>query len=162
MIASIRRVVTGLDSAGRSCVVSDGPVATEGTRALAIWDAHPSDLRDQVMHMDVETPQLIEPAAGSARWRYVRIPPHEEYLAELSRTGPAGFDAEGYHITRTVDLCYITRGELHLDLDTESVRLSAGDCVVQQATRHAWRSVSGAEMLAVMIAVLPPEIARRP
>jgi len=45
------------------------------------------------------------------------------------------------HTTHTVDYAILLDGELWLELDDgETVHLSAGDIVVQQATRHGWRN----------------------
>lgn len=45
------------------------------------------------------------------------------------------------HVTQTVDYAILLDGELWLELnDGETVHLSAGDVVVQQATRHGWRN----------------------
>lgn len=47
----------------------------------------------------------------------------------------------GMHITNTVDFAYIISGEVWLELDDrQQVLLSAGDTVVQNGTRHAWRN----------------------
>jgi hypothetical protein len=45
----------------------------------------------------------------------------------------------GMHTTDTVDFDVIVSGEVFLELDDGSeVLLKAGDCVVQNGTRHAW------------------------
>jgi len=47
------------------------------------------------------------------------------------------------HTTDTVDLDVIVSGEVYLELDDgKEVLLKAGDCVVQNGTRHAWRNRS--------------------
>jgi uncharacterized cupin superfamily protein len=51
-----------------------------------------------------------------------------------------GIDKDGFHTTRTVDFDCLIEGEITLILDDEQVRLEPGDCVVQQATRHAWKN----------------------
>ena len=54
-------------------------------------------------------------------------------------------DNPGMHRTDTVDYIVVLSGEVSLELDDgETVHLSAGDCVVQNGTRHAWRNTSGA------------------
>jgi mannose-6-phosphate isomerase-like protein (cupin superfamily) len=66
-----------------------------------------------------------------------------EHVAELpgiaERFEP---DAPGMHRTDTLDYAIILSGEITLELD-DGVRkqLSAGDIVVQQGTRHAWRNL---------------------
>ncbi|WP_222400554.1 cupin domain-containing protein [Rhizobium leguminosarum] len=69
-------------------------------------------------------------------------------------------DSPGMHKTPTIDYVLMLSGELWLELDRgEKRRLTAGDIVVQNGTRHAWRNLSygPARILSVMIgASLPP------
>jgi quercetin dioxygenase-like cupin family protein len=47
----------------------------------------------------------------------------------------------GMHTTDTIDFEYIVSGECWLELDEgATVQLKAGDTVVQNGTRHAWRN----------------------
>ena len=49
----------------------------------------------------------------------------------------------GMHTTDTVDIDVVISGEVDLELDDGSeVHLKAGDCVIQNGTRHAWRNRS--------------------
>jgi mannose-6-phosphate isomerase-like protein (cupin superfamily) len=49
----------------------------------------------------------------------------------------------GMHTTDTVDIDVVISGEVDLELDDgETVHLGAGDCVIQNGTRHAWRNKS--------------------
>lgn len=76
---------------------------------------------------------------------------HTEFLPGLAES----FDPEGsgMHQTATVDFDVIVSGELWLELDDGELRhLRAGDIVIQNGTRHAWRNRS--EAPAVMLAVL--------
>ena len=45
--------------------------------------------------------------------------------------------------TKTLDICIVLEGEITLVLDTEEVKLKAGDTVVQRGTNHAWSNRSG-------------------
>jgi quercetin dioxygenase-like cupin family protein len=50
-------------------------------------------------------------------------------------------DHPGMHTTDTVDYEYVVSGEIDLELDDgATVHLVAGDTVVQNGTRHAWRN----------------------
>ena len=50
-------------------------------------------------------------------------------------------DAPGMHTTDSIDFDYVISGEVWLELDDgEEVHLRAGDTVVQNGTRHAWRN----------------------
>jgi len=49
------------------------------------------------------------------------------------------------HTTDTIDCAVVISGECWLELDGEAeTHLHAGDCVVQNGTRHAWRNRSDA------------------
>jgi len=49
-------------------------------------------------------------------------------------------DAPGVHTTDSIDYDIVLDGEIWLELDDETVHLSAGDVAVQNGTRHAWRN----------------------
>jgi mannose-6-phosphate isomerase-like protein (cupin superfamily) len=50
-------------------------------------------------------------------------------------------DGSGMHTTDTMDYLMVVHGEATLELDDgERVVLRAGDVVVQNGTRHAWRN----------------------
>jgi uncharacterized cupin superfamily protein len=52
-------------------------------------------------------------------------------------------DAPGMHTTDTIDFEVVLDGEVWLELDDGvEVHLRAGDTVVQNGTRHAWRNRS--------------------
>ena len=58
-------------------------------------------------------------------------------------------DNPGMHTSDTVDFVYIISGEIWLELDDGAeVRVGAGDCVVQNGTRHAWRNKSAEPCIA--------------
>jgi quercetin dioxygenase-like cupin family protein len=50
-------------------------------------------------------------------------------------------DHPGIHTTDSIDFEYIISGEVWLELDDGiEVHLRAGDTIVQNGTRHAWRN----------------------
>jgi quercetin dioxygenase-like cupin family protein len=52
-------------------------------------------------------------------------------------------DHPGMHTTDTVDFDVVISGEVYLELDDGAeVLLTAGDCVIQNGTRHAWHNRS--------------------
>ena len=60
-------------------------------------------------------------------------------------------NSPGMHTTDTVDFAYIISGEVWLELDDgATVHLRAGDTVVQNGTRHAWRN-KGTEPCRVVV-----------
>lgn len=60
----------------------------------------------------------------------------------------------GMHTTDTVDFDLVISGEVWLELDDGAeVHLGAGDCVIQNGTRHAWRNRSD-EPCVIAVALL--------
>jgi mannose-6-phosphate isomerase-like protein (cupin superfamily) len=156
----IRRVVTGHDSQGRSRVVDDGhvePITSElmpGYAAYRLWgrDERPTFPDDGSPH---RADAYFPPRDGS-RFMVNSIPPGEPVpppdldeaaaLNELERLMPGAMaamepDAPGMHTTDSIDYVVIVSGEVTLELDDgEQTVLRAGDVVIQNGTRHAWRN----------------------
>ena len=42
------------------------------------------------------------------------------------------------HRTETIDYVIVIEGEIDMDMDASTVRLKAGDVMVQRGTNHAW------------------------
>lgn len=170
----VRRIVTG-ERDGKSVVVSDGQVenthdyaSVPGFRTTLAWASElgptlPFDGRDPAAGI-----QSMLPAPNGTRVIVVQFPPdsvmaapgfdgaaagaeYAQYLPGLAETFDA--DGSGFHRTATVDYDVILSGELWLELDDGEVRhLKAGDVVIQNGTRHAWRNRT--ETPAVMLSVL--------
>jgi len=57
----------------------------------------------------------------------------------------------GMHTTDTVDFDVVLSGEIYLELDDGSeVLLKAGDCVIQNGTRHAWQNRSAKDCISAV------------
>ena len=80
------------------------------------------------------------------RWPCKRTLDFQRALAEMEQKLPglAGHlevDNPGMHTTNTIDFEYVISGEVWLELDDgKEIHLRAGDTVVQNGTRHAWRN----------------------
>ncbi|MDX8440255.1 cupin domain-containing protein [Mesorhizobium australafricanum] len=160
----IRRVVTGRNSAGKSVVISDGPSPQEmvlqhtpGFVSSPQWKIEGTpelggvDLQDPMN----ATGTMIMPAGGSSFW-VITFPPDSVFMSsqwnpavagpELTEASPGiaermESDSPGMHQTPTVDYVTVVKGRLILELDDgKTVELNAGDTVVQQGARHAWRN----------------------
>jgi mannose-6-phosphate isomerase-like protein (cupin superfamily) len=156
----IRRVVTGHDSEGKARVVDDGDVEPStselmpGCAAYRLWgrDERPT-------FPDDGSPRRAEayyPPRDGSRFMINVIAPGElvprpgldeaAALAELERLMPGAMaamepDSPGMHTTDSIDYVMVVSGEVTLDLDDgEQSLLRAGDVVVQNGTRHAWRN----------------------
>jgi mannose-6-phosphate isomerase-like protein (cupin superfamily) len=158
----IRRVVTGHDTEGKARVVDDrevGPITSElipGYAAYRLWgrDEHPT-------FPDDGSPRPAEayyPPRDGSRFMVNVIPPGEPVpppgldtaaaLDTLERQMPGAMaliepDTPGMHTTDTLDYVLVASGEVTLELDDgEHTLLRAGDVVIQNGTRHAWRNHS--------------------
>lgn len=157
----VRRVVTGFDEQGRSCVVSDGPAPRThdfqhipGFSNTLVWTMRdltaptgtPTDLTG--------TTQSVIPGPLGSGLTVVRIPPlsvfdsidPREANAEQARALPGlaeAFDPDrpGFHATQTVDYVIVLDGELWLALDQGPETLvGRGHTVIQNGTTHAWHN----------------------
>lgn len=137
---SRRLVVTSADADGASRVLSDRRVVATILGDGSAGDAWVGDLwtMERVppgleAAVPADRAHELEPPDGGAVFRIVQIPP-DPPPAEDGTPRPR-FD---WHATDTVDCLVILSGVIRLLLDEGEVELGAGDCVVQQATRHAW------------------------
>ncbi|HZT26188.1 MAG TPA: cupin domain-containing protein [Pseudolabrys sp.] len=127
MTLKIRRVVTGHDAQGRAKVLIDEEVSNvistrPGALSSVIWssDQLPVDNdgdRDP-SHKEIETT-----IPGGSVFRVVSF-------------GPGV--APRNHRTDSIDYAVVISGEIDMELDIGSVRLKAGDVLVQRGTIHNW------------------------
>jgi mannose-6-phosphate isomerase-like protein (cupin superfamily) len=103
-------------------------------------------------------PPTYFPPPGGYRFGFFTLGPEDVMLpedldfgtalAELPQKLPGLADVmepdrPGMHTTDTVDIDVVISGELWLELDDgKEVKMSAGECVVQNGTRHAWHNRS--------------------
>jgi mannose-6-phosphate isomerase-like protein (cupin superfamily) len=162
-MTAIRRVVTGVDQAGRSVVLGDGPAPRTheyrhipGMTTTLLWATAAEDL-DAYAGVD-PTPAVTRdlPGPGETRFLLVQFPPDAVFAdpgfdaaaaeAETRAVSPqlaARFepDSPGMHTTDTIDYQIVLSGRLDLELDDgRLVSLNPGDVVVQCGNRHAWRN----------------------
>jgi mannose-6-phosphate isomerase-like protein (cupin superfamily) len=173
----LRRVVTGIDAAGKSYVAINGPPAnireSDGRGAAEFWitDATPAD-NAAPGDPAAERPPRLEPPAGGSVVRYFMVAPENKALspAELEAQTAARFAAMGashcrvdtsrhpsMHTTRTVDYIVVLSGRVTLLLDKGEVELKPFDVVVQRGTNHGWanRGDEPAVMAAILIDAKP-------
>lgn len=123
----MRRIVTGVDSTGHSCLVVDSQATqTEVTPDYVLDDLWSMGLPAEVAgSTELPEPPGADITEGVVLWRRCTI--------------PAGVEI-GFHSTDTVDWVTVLSGAVTLLLESGQVDLSPGDCVVQRNTLHGWRN----------------------
>ncbi len=134
---SARRVVTGLNAEGRSCVLIDGDVPDFATRGLALVWATRATPADNSGSADPVSPYEIE---------MLHMPGSNFAICTFSPGAPAYM-----HATDTIDYLVIISGEVTLVLEDGEARLGPGDLVVDRGVMHAWRNDSGAPCVAAVV-----------
>jgi mannose-6-phosphate isomerase-like protein (cupin superfamily) len=138
---AIRRVVTGLDGQGRSCVLIDGEVPRASPVATLVW-------RNAAIPADNSG---TEDAGGPYEMEQLHDGGVNFILTEM----PPGESGEAFmHATDTIDYLAVISGEITMVLETGEVVLRAGDLIVDRGVIHGWRN-DGADM-AVMVSVTVP------
>lgn len=133
-----RRVVTGLDAAGKSCVVIDGPIPrfNEVGAALA-WTtaAHPADNSGSA---DTVGPYGLE---------MLHTPGSNFAICEFA----AGNTEAMMHATDTIDYLVILQGRVTLVLESGEVHLGPGDFVVDRGVLHGWSNPHAETCVAAVV-----------
>jgi quercetin dioxygenase-like cupin family protein len=127
----IRRVVTGHDAAHVAKVLIDAPAAnakypqpgqvstlmwcTDGAPAKIPIGENPEDLGARILG--------TAPPRNGTRFTVIDFPPG---------------NAPHMHRTETVDYVIVIEGEIEMDMDASTVKLKAGDILIQRGTNHAW------------------------
>jgi len=142
MIAAIkaRRVVTGLNAEGRSCVVLDGPLAPLGDAAGLAW------LTGAIPVDNSGTADCPQPA-----FSFDLI--HQGGSICMIHEYRKG-EGEFWHATDTIDYIVMLSGEVVLELESGAVTLRAGDFLVDRGVMHLWRNERD-EPARAMIVMLP-------
>jgi mannose-6-phosphate isomerase-like protein (cupin superfamily) len=125
-ILAHRRVVTGLDAAGKSCVIIDGAIPRFNTMSAALaWrtGAHPADNSGSA---DTVAPYAVD---------LLHTPGSNFAVCQF----PAGAQ-EIMHATDTIDYLVILSGRVTLVLEAGEADLGPGDFVVDRGVFHGWRN----------------------
>jgi quercetin dioxygenase-like cupin family protein len=136
-------------------VLTDGPAAnrrisSSGGVSTLIWctDRTPADIPVGENTEDMGARQLgTPPPPDGTRFTVNDIPP--------GRIGPM-------HRTETIDYVIVLSGEIEMEMDNSTIRLKAGDVLVQRGTNHAWinRGTGPARVAFVLIDAKPLGIGR--
>lgn len=140
----MRTVITGVDEAGRSCVVSQDELTLDQLApGFAMGIPYATTSNPPPARAGGQAPLIDQGiAAGLVRWMVIDL----------------GADSETpMHHTDTLDLQTVLSGSVDLVLDDGAHHLEAGDLVVLTGVDHAWRAgPQGARLSAVLIGTPPP------
>ncbi|WP_221159088.1 cupin domain-containing protein [Rhizobium bangladeshense] len=170
-----QRIITGNDTSGKAVFLdtlvtpqTSAFVHVPGFIVSTLWSTSEKATIPHTVNDPVPSVTSLVPAPGETRFVKVTFPPDSslesitnweavgvEYSSKLPGLAEKfEADSPGMHTTPTVDYIIVLSGELWLELDAGEQRyLKAGDVVVQNGTRHAWRnrSANPATILSVMI-----------
>lgn len=158
----VRRVVTGHDTQGKAMVVKDTAVAPTTFKHVAGFEFHQLWGSDETVTFpdggNEPEYKTYYPQLNGFRFTFFTIGPSsvetsddfdfDAAMQELEAKAPGMAellepDDPGFHTTDTIDFDYVISGEVWLELDNgEEVHLKAGDVIVMNGTRHAWRNKS--------------------
>jgi len=127
MSLRLRRVVTGHDDQGRAKVLIDEQVTNvtqsrPGANASVIWSSVGFPVDNDGDH-DPSHEKIATTLDNGAVFRVVSFGP--------------GVSPRN-HRTDSIDFAVVMSGEIDMELDVGSVRLKAGDVLVQRGTIHNW------------------------
>lgn len=135
-----RRIVTGLDAAGRSAILIDG-AAEMVAWATAETPVDNSGSEDQGGGFSFATPR------GGSKFLMLEIP----------STPPGEMFGPGMHATDTIDYLVVVKGEIVLITESGETVCRVGDMIVDRGVMHGWRNdgAEGALLACVMIDAAP-------
>lgn len=134
---SHRRVVTGLDDQGQSCVIIDGPVPQFNSMSAALVWCTEGQPADNSGNADPVGPYTIETLhTTGSNFTICQFPPNSP---------------EVMHATDTIDYLIILRGKVTLVLEEGEADLGPGDLIVDRGVLHGWRNPHGEPCVAVAV-----------
>src|SRR5262245_17032371 len=134
----MRRVVSGRNAEGKSYIVSD-EMAEVGT----LWTTKPDQPIGQAPPGE---PRRLTHVTGESRCFVAAIAPSKDPKPNLE-------NRVGFHETGGIAYCYILNGELAFLVDTQEVKVRAGDLVVERNAFHSWRNEGTTPVLMLIASV---------
>lgn len=132
-----RRIVTGLNSEGKSTVIIDDAVPRFNDMSAAlIWktDQYPADNSG---NKDTAVPYSVELLhTPGSNFAVCEFPPHTQAYM---------------HATDTIDYLVILSGHVTLVMEEGDVNLGPGDFVVDRGVMHGWRNSNDEPCVAAAI-----------
>jgi quercetin dioxygenase-like cupin family protein len=152
MTYQYRRVVTGHDGTGKAIVQRDDVFSTAelrpGAHASVAWATAGFPVDNSGSHDGSERTVRTSESDGSV-FRIVQYQPGV---------------TPRRHRTDSIDYAVVLSGSIDMELDGETVHLSAGDVLIQRGTIHNWinRGTEPCTIAFVLIGAKPPVINGRP
>ena len=130
-----RRVVAGIGSDGKSCVVLDDEVTPdmdpEIGSVVSLWAGRMGRVSNEAAIEDALVPFTLDKLSA------------DQYFFQIAVFAPKlADDIIPMHFTNTTDHWYVAEGEIILVLQTGDVTLKAGDFGVCRGVMHSWRNDS--------------------
>ncbi len=152
----VRRVITGHNAAGKSCILKDGLASNAmemgsmaGLLVTDLWETASAPADNSGDKDNADRPIRLEPPPNGTLFRIVEFPP--DSLWKNSASGSEGFESIGaghvvnqdsddpmMHVTKTTDYAIVLEGEVWAVMEDGETRLKAGDVLVQRGTMHSW------------------------
>lgn len=178
MLHPIHRIVTGHNASGQATILFDSHAretlefpgwADAGSTELWATNETPADANSTD---DRARPMRHDPEPGGTLFRVVQVPPESDQQLDPG----AVFDAMGsqnkpdaaaraqhpsMHRTDSVDYLVVISGEMTMLMeDGTQAHLRPGDCIVQQASLHAWVNTTDKPCLlaAILIDATKPSV----
>ena len=139
----IRRVVTGHDENDGAATNEKYPDAGMISTLMWVTDTMPADIGVGSTIEDAGDRVLgSAPPVNGSRFAVLDFPPGNTAVT---------------HRTETLDYVIVLEGEIEMDMDDSTVKLKAGDVLVQRGTNHTWmnRSQERARIAVVLVDAKP-------
>ena len=158
MPGKVRRIVTGVNAAGRSCILSDTRFPTTDVAVgepvrVGLWTTEAAPASNTGTHDPVHDGVIVRtPPAhrGGSVVRITDIPPDRAHAYDPDNLRQRGCKTTpdrsarhpGFHATDTVDYAICLEGEVWAVLDEDETLMRPGDVLIQRGTYHAWANRS--------------------
>jgi quercetin dioxygenase-like cupin family protein len=140
----VRKLITGADSSGHSCIVEEAPLTFEPSGAAGVSSA--------VLAATPSVPPPSRPpgrantndlgvAPGRVSWVVVEYEPNLEIPV---------------HNTDTIDFDIVLEGSVEVGLDDGTHLLEPGDLMVVNGVDHSWKAGPDGCRISVMLIGTPP------
>ena len=158
MPGKVRRIVTGVNAAGRSCIVSDVLFPTTAVTPgepvrVGLWTTESAPASNDGIRDPVPDGVILRTAPAHRGGSVIRITdiapdargaygPDELVRRGCKTTPERSARHPGFHATDTVDYAICLEGEVWAVLDEGETLMRPGDVLIQRGTYHAWSNRS--------------------